>query len=73
MANKPQPDDTQTNPNLSVWNIPVKELPDKASEVWGRCPDKRQGNVATGSPAHPKGKQIEPHRRSTDERAAASI
>ncbi len=72
MTSKRRPDDTETNPNLSIWEIPVSELPDRAGEVWGRCPDKRQGNLTTDSTPRPKVKQIDRPRRSGDERAAAT-
>jgi hypothetical protein len=73
MANR-QLKDLDPSPS-SVWEIPVSELPDRASEVWGRCPDKHHGEVTTNpSPPQQKVRQMEPsHRPATDRAATAGV
>jgi len=71
MATKRQLDD-DTDPNLSVWKIPASELPDRAGEVWGRCPEKHHSDLTTDTPAHSKVKQIQPRPKSANERAATA-
>jgi hypothetical protein len=70
MANKQlKLKDDQNCSHSSVWEIPVNELPDKASEVWGRYPNGKRGEV-TPPPPQQKVRPVEPLRKSATERAA---
>lgn len=59
------------NENSSVWEIPPSQLPDRASDIWGRCPDRYGDDVTAATPPRPAVKPVAPHRRTSDERVAA--
>jgi hypothetical protein len=59
MASKRQTSDSGTTPHSAIWEIRASELPDRASEVWGRC---REEHPEVTTTTGPKGK---PKRRPT--------